>query len=106
MNFELGTFLMDISIIIVNYNMKALVSACLDSLRAAPPELASEILLVDNNSGDGSCEHFAAAYPEAALIRNTDNAGFARACNQAARAARGEMLLFLNPDTEVPAGAL
>lgn len=97
---------MDLSVIIVNYNMKELVCECLESLRRAAPALEWEAILVDNDSSDGSVEELGGRFPELLLIGNKHNAGFAAACNQGAKAARGELLLFLNPDTEAPAGTL
>lgn len=95
----------DISIITVNYKMKDLIEACYASIERAAPALSYELILVDNNSGDGSAEHFQSR-PGVTVIANADNAGFARACNQGAAAARGQLLLFLNPDTELPPGSL
>lgn len=97
---------MDLSIITVNYNMKGLIDACYESLGRASLALEYEIILVDNNSSDGSVDFFNGSRPQVTVIANRDNAGFARACNQGAQAASGDMLLFLNPDTEIPPGAL
>jgi GT2 family glycosyltransferase len=97
---------MDLSIITVNYKMKDLIEACYKSIQSAAPALQYEIILVDNNSEDGSAEYFQKHWPDVTVIANTDNAGFARACNQGAAVARGDMLLFLNPDTEAPHGAM
>jgi GT2 family glycosyltransferase len=97
---------MDLSIVIVNYNMKDLVRACIDSIYRAAPKLECEIILVDNASGDGLLDALRTERPGVVLIGNSDNDGFARACNSGARTAKGRLLLFLNPDTEVTPGSL
>jgi GT2 family glycosyltransferase len=93
------------SIIIVNYNGKGYLDACLDSLREGG-ELGYEVILVDNASGDGSAEHVAAFHPQVRLIRSETNLGFGAGNNLGARYAQGEYLAFLNPDTEAEAGWL
>lgn len=95
-----------ISVVIVNYNMKELVADCLRSIFADPPGAGCEVILVDNDSSDGSAEYLKEKFPDVNIIKNSENAGFARACNQGARAARGEIVLFLNPDTEANGAAL
>ena len=93
------------SIIIVNYNGRTYLDACLDSLREGA-ELGYEVIVVDNASGDGSAEHVAARYPQVRLIRSETNLGFGAGNNLGARWARSEYLAFLNPDTEVEPGWL
>jgi len=97
---------MDLSIIIVNYKMKDMVSRCLDSLRALETSVEFEVILVDNDPADGSAEHFSNNYGWTTFIGNRENAGFAKACNQGLARSAGECVLFLNPDTEMPAGTL
>jgi GT2 family glycosyltransferase len=90
----------DLSVIIVNYNAGSLLEACLASIRRFGDDLALEILVVDNASTDGSLEALR-RFPEAHLIPNRENRGFAAAVNQGIAAAKGRYLLLLNPDTEV-----
>ncbi len=89
-----------VSIIILNWNKPEVTGQCLDSLRKASYS-NREIILVDNGSADNSVEFFERNYPEAALIRNSGNEGFARGCNIGIRSAAGEYFLLLNNDTEV-----
>jgi hypothetical protein len=86
--------------VIVNWNTRALLRGCLNSI-AEETTAAHEIIVIDNASRDGSAEMVAAEFPEARLIANPDNRGFAAANNQGLAVARGENLLLLNPDTIV-----
>lgn len=92
-----------LSIIIVNWNTCDLLADCLASVTAAAPPVNGvvEILVVDNNSGDGSAAMIREQFPHVHLIANQENVGFARANNQAIRAGQGEYLLLLNSDTLV-----
>jgi GT2 family glycosyltransferase len=96
----------DLSILIVSWNTRALLLDCLASLAAARVALATETIVVDNASPDGSADAVAAAFPDVHLLRNDANVGFAAGNNQALRASRGRHVLLLNPDTLVPAGSL
>ena len=99
----------DVSIVIVNWNVRELLRACLQSvidmggLRADQ----QQIIVVDNASADGSAAMVAAEFAQQVeLIANTDNVGFGRANNQALPLCRGRHVLLLNPDTLVRPGAI
>jgi len=95
----------DVSIVIVSHNARADLERCLDSLRASPPTASHEIIVVDNQSSDGSAEA-AARRPDVRVIESGANLGFARATNIGIRASSGRDLLLLNGDTVVAAGAI
>lgn len=99
---------MDLSIIVVNWNTRDLLRACLVSLRdaLAGSPLNWETVVVDNGSSDGSAAMVRDEFPELVLIANEENRNYAAGNNQGLAAAMGEFQLLLNPDTEVPAGAL
>ena len=97
---------MDLTVVIVNYNVSDLLRNCLRSVYKATETIDSEIFVVDNNSADDSCFMVSCEYPEVKLICNTVNAGFAAANNQALRKACGRYILLLNPDTVVTEDAL
>ena len=91
----------DLSIVIVSYNVRDLLENCLHSLEAATSGLSCEVFVVDNNSDDGSAEMVRQRFPQVRLVANSDNRGFAAANNQALCDARGQILCLLNPDTFV-----
>lgn len=92
--------MVDVSVIIVNYNVKDRVDACIDSIyKANTTNLNLEVFFVDNDSVDGSYEHIKSKYPQVICIRNERNLGFSKANNIALRQAQGEYILILNPDT-------
>ncbi len=91
----------DLSIIVVNYNVRDFLEQALRSLQRACRSLDTEIIVVDNNSIDGSVEMVREQFPGVQLIANTKNVGFSRANNQAMRRARGRYFLIINPDTIV-----
>lgn len=91
----------DLSVVIVTYNVRAFLEQALRSVERAGAGLAVETFVVDNASVDGSVEMVRARFPDVRLIANEENAGFARANNQALRLARGRHVLLLNPDTIV-----
>jgi len=92
---------MDISVVIVNYNVKYFLDQCLASVQKATEGLNAEVFVVDNNSVDGSCRMIQEKYPDVKLIINKENVGFSKANNQAIRIAVGKYVLLLNPDTVV-----
>jgi len=92
---------MNLSVIIVNYNVKYFLEQAIKSVMTAAKDLAVEIIVVDNCSTDGSVEMIRAKFPEVILIANEGNPGFSIANNQGLAIARGEHILFLNPDTVV-----
>jgi N-acetylglucosaminyl-diphospho-decaprenol L-rhamnosyltransferase len=96
----------DLSIIIVNWNTRDLLRACLASLAATLPPLTAEIIVVDNASHDDSAAMVAADFPAARLLVNQENRGFAAANNQGLAIATGAAILFLNPDTRVLPGSI
>jgi len=97
-----------LSIIILNYNAGDLIIQCLKSLAhlIQKPPFATEILVIDNNSWDGSMVKVKAEIPWVKLIVNQKNLGFAKAYNQGIRLAKGEYILLLNPDTIIPEGTI
>lgn len=91
-----------LSIIIVNYNVCHFLAHCLCSVEKAIAGMAAEILVVDNGSSDGSEAYLMARFPELIWINRPDNPGFAVANNVALQQARGQYILYLNPDTLLP----
>lgn len=92
---------MQLSVIIVNYNVKYYLGQCLESVRRASQDLQVETFVVDNLSSDGSIAYLRERFPEVTFIENKENVGFARANNQAIRMSTGKYVLLLNPDTIV-----
>lgn len=92
---------MKLSIIIVNYNVKYFLEQCLYSVRKAVKGIALEVIVVDNNSVDGSVEMLKDKFKDILLIENRKNTGFSVANNQGIEIAKGEYILLLNPDTVV-----
>ena len=104
-----------LSVVVVSWNTRALLGACLTSLLGQAergdsveesPTRRFDVVVVDNASTDGTPEMVRELFPWVRLVENRENVGFARANNQAIRACDGEYVLLLNPDTEVRPGAL
>ena len=91
----------DLSIIIVNYNVKEFLLNSLSSIYKALGNINAEIIVVDNASDDGSMELVEEKYPSVIQIKNKKNVGFGSANNQALEIANGKYILLLNPDTIV-----
>lgn len=92
---------MDLSVIIVNYNVKYFLEQALFSLRKASQGMEVEYIVIDNASSDNSVEYIESNFPWVNVIANRENFGFARANNQGLEKARGRYLLVVNPDTVV-----
>lgn len=97
---------MDLSIIIVNYNVRHFLEQCLHSVRQGieklnETELQAEVFVVDNNSVDGSVGEIRQKFPDVRIIENRENAGYSKANNQAIARSSGRYVLLLNPDTVV-----
>lgn len=97
---------MDLTIIIVNYNVKHFLEQCLYSVRKAVMSMQAEVIVIDNKSTDNSLEYLHPRFPEVFFIANQTNTGFAQACNKGLKQARGKYILFLNPDTILPEDCL
>jgi hypothetical protein len=115
--------MVDLSVVIVSWNVRNLLQDCLQSIERSQTQLSSEqsvspdtsprawqprieIIVVDNGSRDGSVEMVRDGFPSVHLIANPDNRGFPAANNQGIRRAEGRYILLLNPDTEIVGGAL
>ncbi|HCL83701.1 MAG TPA: glycosyl transferase family 2 [Chitinophagaceae bacterium] len=102
---------MILSVVIVSYNVKFFLEQCLSSLKKAVEGISlpggqTEVFIVDNASSDGSPDFLIPLFPGFQFIRNNENAGFAKANNQALVQCTGEFVLFLNPDTILPEDCL
>lgn len=93
----------NLSIIIVSYNTKKLLTDCLTSIGESFKDsiVKYEIIVIDNNSTDGSYEVIKKGFPKIKVIQNQTNVGYGRANNQGIKAAKGEVILLLNSDTLV-----
>jgi GT2 family glycosyltransferase len=98
--------IVDISIVIVNWNTRELLLDCLASVYATVRTLRFEVFLVDNASSDGSVGAVRAQYPQVKIIQNEKNLGFAVANNKALRLTQGKYALLLNTDTVLTDGAI
>ena len=104
---------MQLSIIIVNYNVKHFLEQCLFSVLKAAAGMSERtpsdqvaIIVIDNNSSDNSINYLQPKFPGVRFIANQENLGFAKACNQGLKEASGKNILFVNPDTIIPEDCL
>jgi GT2 family glycosyltransferase len=96
----------DVSVVIVSWNVRELLRGCLESLRHAETAPSLQIIVVDNASDDGSQEAVQTGFPQVELVACQANLGFSRASNLGLRLAKGRYILFLNPDTVLHTDAL
>ena len=92
---------MQLSVIILNYNVRYFLELCVLSVQRAISDIDAEIIVIDNNSSDDSCAMMKAKFPQIKLIENKENLGFPKGNNIAVEQAKGEYLCILNPDTIV-----
>jgi len=92
---------MQLSVIILNYNVRYFLEQCVLSVQKAIQNIEAEIIVIDNNSSDDSCAIMQQRFPNIKLIQNKENAGFPKGNNIAVSQAKGEYLCILNPDTVV-----
>ncbi|MCR5862997.1 glycosyltransferase family 2 protein [Flavobacterium sp. J372] len=92
---------MHLSVIILNYNVSYFLELCLSSVFRAVQDIDAEVIVVDNNSADNSCEMVRSKFPEVKLIANAENSGFPKGNNIGFAAASGKYICILNPDTVV-----
>lgn len=96
----------DVTVVVVTYNRADLVEPCLRSISCGTDRLRLEVVVVDNSEGRQVSDLVASEFPEATLLDNQANLGFARACNLGVSRGSGEFVLLLNPDTVVHPGAI
>lgn len=93
---------MQLSVIIVNYNVKHFLEQCLWSVQKAISGIQAEVIIIDNNSSDNSIDFLKPIFPGFFFRTNAENIGFGRACNQGIEISKGKYILLLNPDTIIP----
>jgi GT2 family glycosyltransferase len=96
----------NLSIIIVNYNVKSLLKKCLESIFEHEKNVEYEVIVVDNSSMDRSQEMLKRDFPQVKLVENKSNLGFSAGCNQGIKEGQGRYILLLNPDTELTPGGI
>ena len=92
---------MQLSVIILNYNVRYFLEQCVLSVQEALSNIDGEIIVVDNNSSDASCQMMKTRFPNVKLIENKTNSGFPKGNNIGVAEAKGEYICILNPDTVV-----
>ena len=93
---------MQLSVIILNYNVRYFLEQCVLSVQSAISTLDAEIIVVDNNSSDESCLMMKTKFPNVKLIENDSNFGFPKGNNIGVEQASGKYICILNPDTVLP----
>jgi GT2 family glycosyltransferase len=93
-----------LSVVIVNWKVREFLERCLNSVFSHLEGRKFEVIVIDNASEDGSVEMVRQKFPQVRLIVNSENYGFARACNQGINVSQGKYLFFLNPDSELTPG--
>jgi N-acetylglucosaminyl-diphospho-decaprenol L-rhamnosyltransferase len=96
----------DLAVVVVNMNGGDEVRGCVKSVFESAGDIRMEVVVVDNNSTDGSDEAIGRAFPQIRLIRNDSNRGFPAAANQGMRATDAQFVLLINPDAEIQGGTL
>ncbi len=97
---------MEVSVVILNYNVKHHLDACIQTVQKALTNINGEIIVADNNSTDGSKEYFNDKYSDINFLWFNENSGFAKGYNKAVKYAKGKYLFILNPDTLVAEDAI
>jgi GT2 family glycosyltransferase len=92
---------MQLSVIILNYNVRYFLEQCVLSVQKALSTIDGEIIVIDNNSSDDSCAMMKELFPNVKLIENKENLGFPKGNNIGVKQAKGEYICILNPDTVV-----
>lgn len=92
---------MKLSVVILNYNVRYFLEQCILSVQKAVENIDAEVIVIDNDSKDDSCQIVKSRFPNVILIENKVNVGFSKANNQAVAVAKGEYVCILNPDTVV-----
>jgi len=90
-----------LSVVIVNYNVQYFLELCLKSVQKALVGIDAEVIIVDNNSADNSCNRIKQLFLDVVLIENKENLGFSKANNQGVQSAKGDYICILNPDTVI-----
>ena len=91
---------MDVSIIIISYNVEEYIISCIQSIyKHSKSSISFEIQVVDNNSSDNTIDRIKTEFPNVLISNNLNNIGFPKAVNQAAKKSKGKYLFILNPDT-------
>ena len=98
--------MLDLSIVIVNYNVKEFLTQCIDSIYKSKTSYSFEVIVVDNNSADSGEKSIREQFPSVHWINNPENIGFGKANNIGFETAKGEYTLILNPDTVLQSDAI